>query len=240
MYRGKSVIAIVPAYNEEAKIGKVVERTDRSVVDTLLVVDDGSSDATARVARQRGAEVLSLGRLMGVGAALRSGFEYGRRTGHDLAVVMAGNNKDDPSEIPRLLDPICGRDYDLVVGSRYLAGGRYGGDMPSYRKLATRLHPWLISRLVGKRITESTNGFRALKLSLLDDPRINLHQRWLDAYGLEVYLLLKVLRLGYRHTEVPCTKIYPPKQVGNTKMQPVIGWWSILRPVFLVGMGLRR
>ena len=94
MYRGKSVIAIVPAYNEEAKIGKVVERTDRSVVDTLLVVDDGSSDATARVARQRGAEVLSLGRLMGVGAALRSGFESGRRTGHDLAVVKAGNNKE--------------------------------------------------------------------------------------------------------------------------------------------------
>ena len=240
MYKRKRIIVLVPAYNEEAKIGKVVERTDRSVVDTLLVIDDGSTDATARVARERGAEVLSLGRVMGVGAALRSGFDYGRRTGHDVAIIMAGNNKDDPSEIPRLLDPICDEGFDLVMGSRYLQGGRYGGDMPAYRRLATRLHPWLVSRLVGKRITESTNGFRAFKLSLLDDPRINLRQRWLDAYGLEVYLLLKVLRLGYRHTEVPCTKIYPPKRVGNTKMRPVIGWWSILRPVFLVGMGLRR
>ena len=240
MYKGKRVIVLVPAYNEAAKIGAVVDRTDRTVVDTLLVIDDGSTDATAAVAAARGAEVLSLGSVLGVGAALRSGIEYGRQTGHDIAIFMAGNNKDDPAEIPRLLDPICDQDYDLVMGSRYLAGGGYGGDMPFYRKLATRLHPWLVSRLVGKRITESTNGFRAFKLSLLDDPRINLHQAWLNAYGLEVYLLLRALRLGYRHTEVPCTKIYPPKRIGNTKMTPVLGWWSILRPVFLVGMGLRR
>lgn len=240
MYKGKRVIVLVPACNEEAKIGKVVERTDPDLIDTLLVIDDGSTDATARVARDRGAEVMSLGKVMGVGAALRAGINYARRTEHDLGVIVAGNNKDDPSEIPRLLDPICDQDYDLVMGSRFLAGGGYGGDMPFYRKLATRLHPWLMSRFAGKRLTETTNGFRAFKLSLLDDERINLNQRWLDAYGLEVYLLLKVLRLGYRHTEVPCTKIYPPKHVGNTKMKPVIDWWSILRPVFLVGTGLRR
>lgn len=240
MYKGKSVIVLVPAYNEEAKIGKVVERADLSLVDTLLVIDDGSTDCTAEVARLKGAEVLSLGKMLGVGAALRSGMEHARQTGHDLAVIMAGNNKDDPSEIPRLLDPICDEDFDLVMGSRFLDGGGYGGDMPAYRKLATRLHPWLVSRLVGKRVTESTNGFRAFKLSLLDDARINLHQRWLDAYGLEVYMLIQTIRLGHRHTEVPCTKIYPPKKIGNTKMKPISGWWSILRPVFLVGIGLRR
>jgi len=240
MYKNKKIIVLVPAYNEEAKIGKVVERTDLNLVDTLLVIDDGSTDATAQVARDKGATVLSLDRVAGVGAALRAGIEQGRRGGYDIAIIMAGNNKDDPSEIPRLLDPVCDEDYDLVMGSRHMAGGRYGGEMPAYRKLATRLHPWLMSRFSGKRLTESTNGFRAFKLSLLDDERINLHQRWLNGYGLEVYLLLKVLRLGYRHTEVPCTKLYPPKRVGNTKMQPVIGWWSILRPVFLVGMGLRR
>lgn len=240
VYKGKRIIVLVPAYNEAAKIGRVVERTDLKMVDTLLVIDDGSTDATAEVARSKGAEVLSLGRVYGVGYALREGLEHGRRTGHDLAVFMAGNNKDNPDEIPRLLNPICDQDHDLVMGSRYLDGGHYGGDMPFYRKLATRLHPWLVSRFVGKRITESTNGFRAFKLSLLDDPRINLRQRWLDAYGLEVYLLLKALRLGYRHTEVPCTKVYPPRRTGNTKMPPVVGWWSILRPVFLVGMGLRK
>jgi len=240
MYHGERIIAIVPAYNEAAKIGKVVSRTDRDIVDTVLVVDDGSTDATALVARERGAEVLSLDRMRGVGAALRAGLCYARDCGYDVAVIMAGNNKDEPNEIPRLLDPICDDAADLVVGSRFLHGGSYGGDMPLYRKIATKLHPRLFGWFVGKRLTESTNGFRALRLNLLDDPSINLEQRWLDAYGLEVYLLMRAIQLGYRHMEVPCTKIYPPRKIGNTKMRPVIDWWNILRPVFLTGLGIKR
>jgi dolichol-phosphate mannosyltransferase len=240
MHKGHRIIAVVPAHNEQGKIGRVVERTDFSIVDTLLVVDDGSTDDTAAVARAKGAQVLSLYRREGVGAALRSGIEYGRQEGVDIRVIMAGNNKDDPSEIPRLVDPICDDGCDFVVGSRYAAGGKAGGDMPWYRKVATRLHPWLMGRFAGKRLTESTNGFRAFRLELLDDRRINLHQRWLNTYGLEVYLLWKVLKLGYRHQEVPCTKVYPDRSMGYTKMKPIVGWWSILRPVFLLGLGFKR
>ena len=226
------VIALVPAFNEATKIGRVVERTGRSTVNALLVIDDGSTDETAAVARSRGAEVLSLGATYGVGAALRAGLDHARAERFDIAVCMAGNDKDDPSEIPRLLDPIRNDDVDFVIGSRFLSGGGYGGDMPRYRKLATRVHPRLMSRLVGKRLTESTNGFRALRLSLLDDRRINLHQRWLNGYGLEVYLLMRVIQLGYRHREVPCTKLYPSRRIGNTKMRPIIDWWGMLQPMF--------
>ena len=240
MFDGKRIIAIAPAYNEQQKIAQVVARTPRDVVDCLLVVDDGSTDDTAAVARAGSAEVLSLGSLRGVGAALRAGLEYARREGFDIAVIMAGNNKDNPAEIPRLLEPICRETCDLVIGSRYLAGGGYGGDMPLYRKFATRLHPWLLSLAAGKKLTETTNGFRAIRLSCLADPRIDLSQAWLDGYALEVYLLYKMIAVGYRHTEVPCTKIYPPKKIGNTKMKPIVGWWDILRPVFLLGLGLRR
>ncbi len=240
MYSNKKIIVLVPAYNEEAKIGQVVSRANLSLIDTLLVIDDGSTDATARLARDRGAEVLSLDKVRGVGAALREGMKYGRENGYDIAIIMAGNNKDEPNEIPRLLDPICENRADLVMGSRFLSGGGYGGDMPRYRRLATKLHPWLLSWFVGKRLTESTNGFRAFRLSMLDDPNINLEQRWLDAYGLEVYLLMRSIQLGYRHVEVPCTKIYPPRKIGNTKMRPVIDWWNILQPVFLTGLGIRR
>ena len=86
----------------------------------------------------------------------------------------------------------------------------------------------------------STNGFRALRLALLDDPGIDLDQRWLDGYALEVYMLYKTIQRGHRHVEVPCTKIYPSRRIGNTKMRPVVGWWDILRPVFLLGFGLKR
>jgi dolichol-phosphate mannosyltransferase len=181
-----------------------------------------------------------MGRVVGVGATIRQGLEYVRSLKqYDIIVWMAGNNKDDPAEISRLLDPIIDQGYDFVQGSRFLRGGGYGGDMPFYRKIATKLHPALLSLFSGKRLTESTNGFRAVRLSVFDDRRINLSQAWLDEYELEVYMLFKVLKLGYRHKEVPCTKIYPPKKLGITKMKPITGWWSILRPVFLLGLGLR-
>lgn len=240
MYKGRRVILIAPAYNEEVKIAEVVRRAPRDIVDTVLVVDDGSTDGTAQAARDKGAEVISLGAVLGVGAAIRTGFDKARAEGFDIAVVIAGNNKDAPEEITRLLDPICDDDMDFVMGSRWREGGRHGGDMPFYRKIATRLHPMLVGFFCGKRITESTNGYRAMKVSVLDDARIDLRQDWLDRYELEVYLLMKVLRLGYGCTEVPVSKIYPSKAIGNTKMKPGIDWWRMLRPIFLIGLGLRK
>jgi dolichol-phosphate mannosyltransferase len=233
------IIVIAPAYNEASKIGLAVSRVPRERVNEVLVVDDGSTDSTVATARDAGAVVHSLGKVYGVGYALRTAFQYARAKGFDIAVVMAGNNKDEPREIPRLVEPIINEMADIVIGSRYLNGGAYGGDMPQYRKVATRLHPRLLSLACRKTLTESTNGFRAIRLSCLDDPRINLDQRWLDGYGLEIYLLYKMIVLGYRHLEVPCTKIYPPRCVGNTKIKPVVGWWDMLRPVVLLGLGLK-
>ena len=240
MYKSQTVFLIAAAYNEEGKIGEVVRRTPRDIVDTVFVVDDGSTDATASEARRYGAEVVSLERVYGAGFAVRLGLKEAKRRGADIAVVIAGNNKDAPEEITRLLDPICDAKSDFVMGSRFLDGGGYGGDMPLYRKIATRLHPLLVSMFCSKRISESSNGYRAIKVSVLTDPRINLYQKWLNGYQLEVYLLMKLLKLGYRTTEVPVTKVYPHRSKGNTKMRPLVDWWHMLSPVFIVGLGLDR
>jgi glycosyltransferase involved in cell wall biosynthesis len=231
---------VAPAFNEAGKIGKVVRRTPRDIVDTVLVVDDGSTDETSAEAQREGAEVVSLGCVRGVGYAIRRGFDEARTRGIDVVVVIAGNNKDAPEEITRLLDPICDDRADFVIGSRFLAGGRYGGDMPLYRKTATRLHPLLMSLFCGTRVTESTNGYRAMRVEVLDDPRIRLEQGWLDGYELEVYLIMKLLKLGYRTAEVPVSKIYPPKAAGNTKMRPFLDWWHMLTPIFVVGLRLEQ
>jgi dolichol-phosphate mannosyltransferase len=240
MYKSRSIMLIAPAFNEAGKIGEVVRRTPRDIVDAMLVVDDGSTDDTAVAARREGAEVISLDRVCGVGYAIRRGFAEARRRGIDIAVVIAGNNKDAPEEITRLLDPICNAGADFVIGSRFLAGGCYGGDMPRYRRAATRLHPFLMSLFCGRRVSESSNGYRAMRLAVLDDRRIDLDQRWLDGYQLEVYLMMKLLKLGYRTAEVPVSKIYPPKAIGNTKMRPLVDWWHMLAPIFVVGLGLDR
>jgi dolichol-phosphate mannosyltransferase len=124
---------------------------------------------------------------------------------------MAGNDKDRPAEIPRLLEPIRRGGADFVQGSRYLPGGDYG-NMPFYRRIATQVvHPVLFSIVTGRRITDSTNGFRAFRVSLFDDPRIDIDQPWLDKYELEPYIFFKAIRLG-----------------------------SILRPIVLLGLGLKK
>jgi len=240
VYRGLRVIAMAPVLNEEKKIAEVVRRIPRSVVDDVLVIDDGSTDRSAEVARELGARVLPMGRVVGVGAALRAGYADAVKNGFDVAVVMAGNNKDSPEEIPLLLDPIADGRADFVQGSRFLKADANFGPMPFYRKIATRVHPLLFSLVAGRRVTESTNGFRAIKREVLEDPRLDLEQEWLDEYELEPYLYIRTIRMGYRTAEVPVTKIYPPKQLGQTKMKPISGWWSILRPLVLMGLGLKK
>ena len=240
MYRGLRVIAMAPVLNEEKKIGEVVRRTPRDVVDEVLVIDDGCTDASPEVARALGANILTMGYVAGVGAALRAGYAYAVAHGYDVAVVMAGNNKDSPEEIPALLDPIADGRADFVQGSRFLRREANFGPMPLYRKVATRVHPLLFSLAARKYVTESTNGFRAVTRAVLTDPRIDLEQSWLDEYELEPYLYLRTIQCGFRTAEVAVTKIYPPKKLGQTKMKPITGWWSILRPLVYVGLGLRK
>jgi hypothetical protein len=194
-------------------------------------------DDSAEVARAGGARVLPLGRTV-VGAALRQDSAT-PSTPTDVVVVMAGNNKDSP-EGPLLLDPIVAGRADFVQGSRFLKVNPDFGEMPFYRRVATRVHPRLFSLVAHRQVTDSTNGFRAISRRLLTDPRLDLTQSWLDQYELEPYLYLRAIQLGYRTVEVPVTKRYGSRALGQTKMPPVIGWWSILSPLVYVGLGLKR
>ena len=234
------VLAVPIAFNEEKKIGSVLDRFVPGLVDEIAVVNDASTDRTPDIIREKGATLLTHDRRSGAGAAIRTAIWYAQQHAFDVIVIIAGNDKDRPTEIPRLLAPIQDDEFDFVQGSRYLKGGEYG-KMPFYRRLATGMvHPWLFSLVSGMRITDSTNGFRAIRLSLFDDTRINLNQDWLDAYELEPYIFYKAIRLRYKVKEVPVTKIYPPRALGYTKMKPITGWWSILRPLILLGLRIRK
>ncbi len=233
-------LAVPIAYNEEKKIGSVIDRFNRDDVTDIVLMDDASSDNTPLVVKKKGIEVISHKEQKGVGSAIRTIIKYATDNNYDVLIILAGNDKDRPAEIPRLINPIIEDNYDFVQGSRYLKGGNYV-NIPFYRQLSTRyLHPFIFSLITGMKITDSTNGFRAFKLSIFNDVRIDINQDWLNKYELEPYIFYKAIKLGYRVKEVPVTKIYPPKELGYTKMKPFTGWWSILRPLFYLGLGLKH
>jgi dolichol-phosphate mannosyltransferase len=233
------VLCATFAYNEGEKIRRTIARHPADRTYDLLVVDDGSTDGALddldpAVLKIRNA------RNLGIGASMKSAFAFAVDQQYDILVIQAGNDKDDALEIPSLVAPIVEDRADFVQGSRFLGGGRFA-NMPAHRVFATRyVHPLVFSLAARKRVTESTNGFRAFRTTLLRDPRIDWRQPWLDRYELEPYLLLKAIELGYRHCEVPVTKIYPAHELGYTKMRPFIDWWSILRPVIYLGLGIKK
>lgn len=234
------VLLVVCAHNECPKIGSVLDRVEALGHIQILVIDDASTDGTTELLRERNIRTIRQERRCGAGACVRRAVRFFLEHDYDILVLMAGNDKDRPSEIDRLIGPILRGEADLVQGSRYLPGG-LTGSMPLYRQFATRyLHPVLFSWLSGLRMTDTTNGFRAIRRSILEDPAIDLAQTWLDRYELEPYLLYKTVRLGYRVIEVPVSKLYPSKSLGYTKMRPITGWWSILRPLLLLSLGIRQ
>ena len=114
----QKIVALIPAYNEEGKTNRVVARFPKGVVDEIVVIDDGSTDNTAQEVKKEGATVLKHRERKGIGAALRTGIDYTIKNSFDIIVILAGNGKDDPNEIPRLLEPILQENYDFVQGSR--------------------------------------------------------------------------------------------------------------------------
>jgi dolichol-phosphate mannosyltransferase len=233
------VLAATFAFNEGEKIRRTLARHPEDRSYDLLVVDDGSTDGALDAVGPR-VIVLRNETNKGIGASMKQVCEYVLEQTYDALVIQAGNDKDDPLEIPALLAPLVANTADFVQGSRYLRGGRIG-NMPRYRVLGTRIvHPLVFSLAARKRVTDSTNGFRAFRTAILRDPRVDWRQQWLDRYELEPYLLMKAIRLGYRHVEVPVTKIYPRHELGYTKMRPFVDWWSILRPAVYLGLGVKK
>lgn len=242
MNRKEKILSIIPAFNEEGKIGVVVSRIKQEAcewIDEILIVDDGSSDNTKREAGSNGATVISHRKNRGAGAAIRTGIDYALKKKFDIVVIMGGDNQDNPEEIRRLLYPILHDHFDFVQGSRYMAGGERV-NIPLFRWITTGIYSLLFKILVKFPISDGTNGFRAFRLNIFDSHNINIWQSWLDHYELEPYLFYKVIELNLKVTEAPVTKNYPLGDLGYTKMIPFIDWWSILKPVILLKLGIKK
>ncbi len=190
------IAAVIPVYNEEKTIEFLVGRTLR-YVDKVVVVDDGSTDASAAKARDAGAQVISLGKNTGKANALRQGFNAVR--GYDVVVTLDGDGQHSPEEIPALLECIR-RGKDLCIGSRFLS--RTEG-MPLQRRFSNRVTSWLISTLAKQRITDPQSGFRAIRGDKLEQLELRA-----ERFAIEHVMILEAARKGMRIAEVPVSTIY--------------------------------
>ena len=156
-------VAIVPALNEEHTIGRVIDelRAFDPGLD-VVVIDDGSLDTTSQVARAKGARVLRLPFNLGIGGAVQTGFRYAFEHDYDLAVRVDGDGQHDPSQLGRVLEPVLRGDADIAVGSRFAAEGVAGYRSSRSRRIGIRLLAWVVSRIVGERVTDTTSGFQAV------------------------------------------------------------------------------
>lgn len=240
------IVAITAVYGDTCNFVKVLGRfPDKTVDEVFVVVDCADRNDLEEIGKaamriRTPLKIISNDERRGVGNAIRKGIDYALHNGYDIAVLFAGNNKDDPREIQRLLRPILNEGYDYVQGSRFLPGGKRIKN-PLFRGIFSRLYPFAWTFLTKVRCTDVTNGFRAYRMRIFNDGRINVWQDWLNGYGLEYYIHYKVLTLGYKFREVPVSKTYPYRHKGGySRILPFRDWWQIVGPLIYLKLGLRK
>lgn len=210
----------------------------------ILIVDDHSTDETPvilkkYIKKKHKFVLITHEKNYGIGKSIKDMISFCLKNNFKILTVMAGNGKDNPLQIPRLLDPIIKENYDYVQGSRFLKGGSYK-NLPIPRMLLIKGFTLIMSLFTFRWLTDAANGFRAYKISIFKDKRININQDWLNQYEFETYLHYKVLTLGYKFKEVPVSKDYLKKIKKYSHIRPFLDWWKIIKPLFLLKLGLKK
>ncbi len=235
----RKILTAIFSYNEGEKLKKLVESFPEDRPYDVLFVDDGSTDGSLEFLQSRDYFLIRHEINKGIGAGIREAVEFGRDKNYEIIVIMAANGKMLPEEIDRLVEPILGENYDYIQGSRYLEGGS-SPNLPLFRKVMIGLFTKMVNVATGFKGTDVTCGFRAYRLSLFDDPRFKIDQGWLDKYEMEYYIHYHVLKGGYRIKEVPVSMVYPSEKKNYSKIKPLTGWWSMVRPWLYLIFKIRR
>jgi glycosyltransferase involved in cell wall biosynthesis len=203
------VRVVMPARNEEASIGHVLDELPRGHIERVVVVDNGSTDRTAEVARARGAAVVREP-VAGYGRACLAGIAAAGEC--DVIVVLDADHSDYPADLPALLDPIAANEADLVIGSRVL-GGAEPGSLPWNQRFGNRLACRLMLLLYGARFTDM-GPFRAIRREAL--MRLDMRD---PTYGWNVEMQAKAVIAGLRIREVP---VRYRRRIGRSKISGTV------------------
>ena len=234
-----NVCLLIPAYNEARTIGQIVSKA-RTIIDTIIVVDDGSQDATAQIAQDSGALVLKHQVNSGKGAALRTGFQYALDHGYDAVITMDSDGQHDVDDIPKFLEAFEKKEIppNPPVPTRHAVSLRGGGlvgiilgsrmhdisIMPTVRRFTNKLTSFVGSLLAHQELKDSQSGFRLISSEVLRAVELET-----SGYEMESELLIKASRSGFRITSVPIKTIYGQEV---SKINPVVDTCRFFRLLF--------
>ncbi len=183
-----SIVALIPAWNERARLGPVVEATRQHL--PVLVVDDGSQDDTAAVARRAGSTVISHSQNQGKGVALMTGFDWALSRGYQAVLTLDADGQHDPDDIPKFLSAYQSGSWDLIIGKRDFT------KMPFPRGYTNPFGSWLLSLALGERIPDNQSGFRMHDRRLLETLELTT-----TGFELEVEVIIQAvcrdMRIGW-------------------------------------------
>lgn len=221
----KKKLIIIPAYNEQGSIGAVVETIRKQVGDAdILVVNDGSQDRTARMARESGAMVISLPYNMGIGTAVQSGFLFAKEKGYHFVVQVDGDGQHPVKEIPRLLEALA-NGADVAIGSRFVQPTGYRP--PFFRAVGIKVFSFLVSLIVGKKVHDTTSGFRATNRRAI----LLLTETYPHDYP-EVEALITLHRHRMKFVEIPVEMNY--RREGKSSISAKAGIYYMMKVTLAV------
>ena len=190
------ILALIPAYNEETHVAQVVRKSKEYL--PVLVVDDGSTDATAARAEEASATVLRQRPNQGKGAALRAGFQYALAQGYDAAITLDADEQHDPDEIPIFLQAYAERQGDLIIGARQFK------HMPIVRRTSNSIGTWLFSWAIGEYMPDNQSGYRLVSRRLMEATTESREM----GFHFEVEQIVTCVINGFRLDWVPIRTIY--------------------------------
>jgi glycosyltransferase involved in cell wall biosynthesis len=221
-----------PALNESATVGRLLDGIPAGMAGitslTKIVVDDGSTDGTADVARQHGAQVVRHPRNLGTGRAFMSGVQASIATGADLIVSIDADGQFAPADIPALIAPILRNEADVVLCTRFGPNGKMSGSMPAIKRLGNWLLCRVISLTVGERFTDVSCGFRAFTRDAAI--RVDVHSDFEYIHE----SLLTWRRFGLRVVEVELP-VLAQREVGTSRIMSSVGYYAWRTLPVLIG-----
>jgi glycosyltransferase involved in cell wall biosynthesis len=202
------VVVVMPAYNAGRTLRMTYEQLPKDTVSLVILVDDGSTDATLDVAHELGLEIFVHNRNYGYGANQKTCYAEALRAGADVVVMVHPDYQYDPRLVPQLIEPIVGGQADVVLGSRLKAGSALAQGMPWWKYVANRFLTALENRAFGLALTEFHTGYRAFRRDVLETVNYTANS---DGFVFDQEIIAQVVAAGFRIAEIAVPTRYFPE-----------------------------